>query len=474
MKILFFPFLAFLLTITFSHHLMAQEENGVVDTWSGAISVQGQELGIVFHIVEKDGKFSATMDSPDQHAFGIEVDEIGFSNGHLDLAVTSIGMKYEGKYDEERDVFRGKLNQRGTGMELDLARGPYEPREYNRPQTPKEPFAYVSEEVTFVNNKADIRLAGTLTRPKGVGKPPVVILISGSGPQDRNSEIMKHQPFWVLADFLSTHGIAVLRYDERGVGESEGKFGGATSEDFASDVMAAIEYLKKRKDVNKDRIGLIGHSEGGMIAPMVAVQSKDVKGIVLMAGPGVGGDQILLRQSEDIMQAQGMDEADIKKAVAVTEGCLKIIKETESVNDAGEQLNTYLTEAINELPSSQLESIGDNKEAYIQSQIFSLNNPWMRFFIQYDPAPTLKRVKCPVLAINGERDLQVDSEINLQAIQLALEEGGNERVKIVFYPELNHLFQHAETGAPAEYIQIEETFSRDVMLEIMEWVSMME
>lgn len=471
MKTFFLSF--FLLTLSLSHPLFAQE-NPIIDTWSGLINVQGQELGVVFHIEEEAGKLKASMDSPDQNAFGLKVDEISFSDNELEIVAKALGMKYEGRYEEERDVIRGNFTQRGVSFELEMARGPYEPPVRTRPQTPKEPFDYIIEEVTFNNKEADITLSGTLTRPRGVPKPPVVILISGSGPQNRDSEIFKHKPFWVLADFLSSHGIAVLRYDERGIGKSEGRFGGATSEDFASDVLAAIDFLKKRKDVNKGRIGLIGHSEGGLIAPMVATQSKDVKGIVLMAGPGVEGYQILLKQSEDAMRLQGMDEEEIKKAVQVAEGAYKIVREIEEPNETGGRLQDYFNENFGNLPQTQLDAIGDNREAFIQSQVFTLNNPWMRFFINYDPAPVLKKVSCPVLAINGEKDVQVDAEINLQAIQLALEEGGNQQVKAVSYPDLNHLFQHAESGSVSEYIEIEETISRDVMLEIAEWISMME
>lgn len=473
MKTFFFPFIAFILAFTLSHHLIAQS-NGITDTWSGILNVQGQELGVVFHIKDENGSLTATMDSPDQNSFGLKTNEVSFSNNTLEIKSETLNMTYEGVYDVERDYFSGTFVQNGMTFELDLARGPYEPPVYDRPQTPKEPFAYTAEEVTFVNKKAKIKLAGTLTMPKEIANPPVAILITGSGPQNRDSELMQHKPFWVIADFLSTQGIAVLRYDERGVGESEGRFGSATSEDFASDVLAAVAFLKKRKDINRGRIFLIGHSEGGLIAPMVAAQSKDVRGIVLLAGPGVEGEQILLKQAEDIMAQEGMDEQEITKSLQVSQGCYKIIKETEEVNQTGAKLQEYLTEAVNELPETQLAAIGDNREAYVISQVMSLNSPWMRFFIKYDPAETLKQVKCPVLAVNGERDIQVDAEINLQAIQQALEEGENKNVKVVFYPELNHLFQHAETGAVSEYIKIEETFSQEVMVEILEWISIID
>lgn len=473
MKTFFFPFIAFILAFSLSHHLIAQE-NGISDTWSGVLNVQGQELGVVFHIKEEHGSLTATMDSPDQNSFGLKTSEVSFSNNNLEIKSETLNMTYEAVYNTERDYFSGTFVQNGMTFELDLGRGPYEPPVYERPQTPKEPFAYTAEEVTFVNKEAKIRLAGTLTKPKEIANPPVVILITGSGPQNRDSELMKHKPFWVIADFLSTQGVAVLRYDERGVGESEGKFGPATSEDFASDVLAAIAFLKKRKDINRGRIFLVGHSEGGMIAPMVAAQSKDVKGIALLAGPGVEGEQILLKQAEDMMVLEGMDEEDIKKSLQISEGCYKIIKETEDINETGSKLQEYLNEAINDMPEAQLEAIGDNREAYVISQVMRLNSPWMRFFLKYDPAETLMKVKCPVLALNGERDVQVDAEINLQAIQQALEEGENTNVKVVSYPELNHLFQRAETGAVSEYIKIEETFSQEVMVEILEWVSIID
>jgi len=469
MKVLFFPLLAFMLTVIFTQHLFAQDSD-IADTWSGSAEVMGTELGIVFHIKKEENTYSATMDSPDQEVYDIGVDNVQFEEGVLDISVKSIGLTYQGTYNPAEDVFEGTITQRGMKIPLTLDRGPYQAKEYKRPQTPQAPFPYTEIEVKIPHKNADLTLAGTLTLPKEASKPPVVILISGSGAQDRNSEILKHKSFWVIADFLSRQGIAVLRYDERGVGESTGSFQGATSEDFAEDVKAAVAFLKKRKDVDKKHIFLIGHSEGGVVAPMVATSSKDIAGIILLAAPGVGGDQLLIKQNEDLRLAQGMPEEEVKQVGKLMEGMLKIVKEEEELNSLGQKLHAYTTEAIEKLPASELEAIGENKNAYIQTQIMAYSSKWMRFFIKHDPAAVLRQVRCPVLAVNGEKDLQVASDINLKAIEQALAEGGNQQLKLVSYPDLNHLFQHCETGIPAEYISIEETFAQEVMEEMKTWI----
>ena len=294
-----------------------------------------------------------------------------------------------------------------------------------------------------------------------------VILVTGSGPQNRDEELLGHKPFFVLADYLTRKGIAVLRYDDRGIGESTGDFTKATSEDFADDALAAVEFLKARKDINK--IGVAGHSEGGLIAPMVAVQSDDVDFIVLMAGTGIRGDSILMLQTELIMRASGTEEKLIKRDLNFfRKGYNELLSDKDD-----EQLKQALTAIINEAYESLSEAEkleAGNKEMMVESQLGMLLSPWFRYFVKYDPYPTLTKVKCPVLAINGEKDLQVPPKENLSAIEKALKEGGNKNYKIVEMPGLNHLFQKSETGSPTEYGKIEETFSEDAMKVISDWI----
>jgi len=303
--------------------------------------------------------------------------------------------------------------------------------------------------------------------PDTAGPFPAVILVTGSGPQDRNEELLGHKPFLVLADYLTRNGIAVLRYDDRGIGESTGDFRKATSEDFAEDALAAVEFLKARIDINK--VGVAGHSEGGIIAPMVAVQSEDVDFIVLMAGTGIRGDSILVLQTELIMRAGGSDDQTISRDLGIYRQIYSILVRNNDDEIIKQKLTAILEDSHKYLTEEEKVEVG-TQEQMIDMQLKVLLGEWFRYFVKYDPYPTLTKVKCPVLAINGEKDLQVPPKQNLSAIERALKEGGNKNYKIVEMPELNHLFQKSETGAPSEYGKIEETFSPDAMKVISYWI----
>ncbi|MDD3631910.1 MAG: alpha/beta hydrolase, partial [Atribacterota bacterium] len=410
----------------------------------------------------------ATIDSPDQGVTGIPVEQITLKENNLSLQIPSIGGFFQGKVNEDFTLIEGAWQQLGTSFNLSLHRVE-KSIVIIRPQEPKKPYPYNEEEVKYENKVAGITLAGTLTLPDGGGLFPAVVLISGSGPQDRDEAIVGHRPFLVLADYLTRQGIAVLRFDDRGVGESEGNFDLATSEDFATDVLAGIAYLKNREEINSKQIGLIGHSEGGLIAPMVAAHSSDVGFIVLMAGPGLRGEEILYLQSALISKATGTSEEEIIRNRRFNERAYTLIKEEENQEIVAEQLYQILMDYFNELSKEEKDKIGDI-EAYINVQMQSLLSPWFRYFLIYDPAPTLSKVKCPVLAINGEKDLQVPPSENLSAIEEALIEGGNKDFVIKEFPGLNHLFQTAETGSPDEYARIEETISPVVLKYISDWI----
>jgi len=352
---------------------------------------------------------------------------------------------------------------------MDLSKEKIEKEKIVRSQEPTGPFPYYSEDVKFENNVDKISLAGTLTLPKKEGVFPVVILISGSGPQDRNEELMGHKPFLVLADHLTRKGIAVLRFDDRGTAESTGNFKTATSVDFARDVESAVKYLQTRKEINKKQIGLIGHSEGGIIAPMVAAASKDIHFIVLLAGTGIRGDQLLLLQQELIGKASGISDADLQKTKAINKGVFDIILKSNNDQSLKNELTTYLGRSMKDIPES-VKPAGMNENDYVKLQVNQLTIPWMNYFIKYDPAPTLEKVRCPVLAINGEKDLQVPAKINLEAIGYALKKGGNKKVTTKILPGLNHLFQECTTGSPSEYAKIEQTFSPVALDEITNWI----
>ena len=454
--------IAFLTSIPFT----AQDISG---QWNGALKVQGTQLRLVINITKTADGYSATMDSPDQGATGIPINSTTFENSKLYFAIPNATIEYNG--DLMDDEFIGTFKQSGQEFPLNFSRNAIEKLVVKRPQEPIKPYSYYAEDVTFQNTKANISLAGTLTLPKKEGNFPVVILISGSGPQNRDEEILDHKPFLVISDYLTKNGIAVLRYDDRGVGKSTGNFKAGTSADFATDVESAIAYLKTRKEINKKKIGLIGHSEGGLIAPMVASNSKDVAFIVMLAGPGIQGNKILLLQKELIEKGMGVSESEINKGLETNTNLFDlIIKATD-----GQQLKTDLTNKLNELltndPTAEIPN-AMSKEEFIAVQVDQIATPWMQYFIKYDPAPALEKVKCPVLALNGAKDLQVPPNENISAIATALKKGGNKKVTTKIFPNLNHLFQESDTGIPSEYGIIEQTIAPIVLEEITSWIKL--
>jgi len=404
------------------------------------------------------------MDSPDQGVKGIPVDEVTLKDSTLYLNVSTIAGAFEGKVSEDFSLIEGEWKQSGASFRL-LLQKIEKALELTKPQEPEKPYPYIEEDVKYNNQEAGVILAGTLTLPDKEGFFPAVLLVSGSGPQDRDESVFGHKPFLVLADYLTRQGIAVLRFDDRGVGKSTGDFSLATSNDFASDVLAGIDYLKSRKEINAEQIGLIGHSEGGIIAPMVAVHSRDVSFIVLMAGPGLTGEEILYLQSELISRANGTSEEGIARNRHYNEKLYSLVKEEENKDILIEKADKIFDEYFAELSEEEKSRIGDQK-AFIEAQIQSLLSPWFKYFLTYDPKSTLSKVSCPVLAINGEKDLQVPPEENLEAIKEALIAGGNKDFMIKELPGLNHLFQTAQTGSPDEYAKIEETIS-SVALELI-------
>lgn len=438
----------------------------ITGEWNGALKVQGMQLRVVFHIIKTDTAYRATMDSPDQGAKDIPMSKATFVNQVLTLELDMAKINYTGTLDNN-GVITGTFNQAGQSFPLLLTRKAIEKVEVKRPQNPVKPYPYYSEEVTIENTKDNITLAGTLTLPTKDGKYPVVILITGSGPQNRDEELMGHKPFLVLSDYLTRNGIGVLRCDDRGSFASKGNFAKATTFDFATDVEAEVNYLKSRKDIDPKHIGLIGHSEGGNVAPIVAVNSKDVNFIILMAGTGVSGGDILLLQQELIGRAYGIKEEDLKQTANINRGIYDIIKTNTNDSIIKTKLSEYIKSRIKEIPDIPKDA---NVDEIIKTQLAQLTSPWMLNFIRYNPAPMLEKVKCPVLAINGSKDLQVPPSVNLPAIENALKKGGNKKVTIKELPGLNHLFQECTTGSPKEYAEIEQTISPLALETITNWI----
>lgn len=445
------------------------QQNQIVANWQGALKISSIQLRIVFNVIETENqKLIATLDSPDQGAFGIPVDTVIFNPPYVKFEVTTIAGFFEGNLNETAQSIPGKWNQGGQSFDLELSRSD-SVITINRPQEPKPPFPYIEEEVVFENNAANITLEGTLTYPKEGANFPAVILVSGSGPQNRDEELLGHKPFLVLADFLTRNGIAVLRYDDRGVGKSTGDFSSATTLDFVSDALSAVEFLKSRDQINKNQIGIIGHSEGGLIAPIAAVQSEDVAFIIMMAGPGLRGKEILVLQTELILRANGEPEDQIKKGSLLNERLYDILLSENDSAATSAQLREVFEKAYNEMTDAEKTEIGD-KDIFMERQFGMMQSPWFKYFLAYDPYETLTKVGCPVLALNGAKDLQVPPKENLAMIEKAFKESGKENYKLVELPGLNHLFQTAKTGSPMEYSTIEETISPSALNVMKDWI----
>lgn len=450
----------FFFAALFSGFLFAQSP--AVGSWLGTLDAQGTNLRLVFNVEQKDGQLVSTMDSPDQGAKGIPVTKTTLKSDSIFFEIPNAMIKYAGKLMSE-DTIEGLFTQGGFKTELSLEKTKSIPS-LNRPQEPKPPFPYVSEEVRFENTSANITLAGTLTKPEGEGPFACVVMITGSGPQNRDEEILGHKPFLVIADHLTRNGIAVLRYDDRGTYQSKGNFSSATTRDLADDVNSAIAYLQTRSDVSQ--IGLIGHSEGGVVAPMVAAENSSVNFIVLLAGTGVNGAEILLLQQELIGRAEGMNEKDLAKNKVANQKIYAIILAAKDDADAKKKLEKHLKSKKN-LPANSSTMNDKQFAAYL---IDSYTSAWMFYFMRLEPSAALQNVKCPVLAVNGSKDLQVDAAQNLPPIKTALEKAGNKDVTIKKYVGLNHLFQECETGAVSEYVKIEQTFSPLVLEELTTWI----
>lgn len=459
----FLVLICFLSTVAFSQNI-----EGV---WHGVLLVQGMKLRLDFNIVKKDSAYSATMDSPDQSAFGIPMTSVTYANQQLVLTLDAAKIVYKASF--EKDLLKGEFTQAGNTLPLEMSRNIIEKKEDRKPQEPKLPVPYSEEEVFFFNQSANVKLAGTLTYPKlkpnSTQQFPALILISGSGPQNRDEELLGHKPFLVLADYFTRKGYAVLRFDDRGTGKSSGDFSLATTADFASDVESAVKFMQHHFVVNPTKIGLMGHSEGGVIAPMVAANpSNSIAFIVLLAGTGIKGDSLLLLQQALIAKAEGMNPTFLKENQQLNRDLFQLVNlhaDEKALNNA---VDTYFEQ--HPINADLLAEMGQASDEFQQTLRAQLLNPWMRYFLRLDPQIALKKVTCPVLAINGSKDLQVPAEQNIPTIKAAIESNGNKQVTIEILADLNHLFQTCTTGSLNEYATIEETFSLIALKVIEKWL----
>jgi pimeloyl-ACP methyl ester carboxylesterase len=439
--------------------------------WEGKLKVNAAvELRLVLRVEKgKDGALTARLASPDQGANDIAISAITLKDNELTFESKAIGAKFAGKKNEKGTAFDGEFKQAGATFPLTLTKTD-KVSQSARPQMPKPPFPYRAEEVTYENKSGGVRLAGTLTTPPGAGPFPAVILITGSGAQDRDESLLGHKPFLVLADYLTRRGVAVLRVDDRGVGGSTGSITASTSEDFAGDALAGLAFLKERKEIDAKKIGLVGHSEGGIIAPIAAARSKDVAFIVLMAGTGLPGTQILEAQGQLILKASGASESTMKRQREAQKRLIEIIARVKDEKAAQSELDRALDEIFAAIPESEKKASGDFGRVLLEAQVKAFNNAWFRSFLSFDPRSTLRMVQCPALALNGEKDLQVPARENLAEIDKALKAGGNLNVKTVELPGLNHLFQPCKTGSPSEYAAIETTIAPEALKTIGDWI----
>jgi pimeloyl-ACP methyl ester carboxylesterase len=436
-------------------------------TWMGRIEAGALYLRLVFNFsINEQDSLKASLESPDQGSVIVPMGTVHLRGDSIIINAQLLGGKYSGLIKGERSL-EGTWEQMGQSFQLNMEKQDA-PFRLNRPQEPKPPFTYRVEEVSIINEGGGFALSGTLTLPYGPGPFPAAVLISGSGPQNRDEELMGHKPFAVIADHLTRNGIAVLRYDDRGTGKSGGVFAGATSADLSTDAQAAFNFLQSRKEIDKNKTGLIGHSEGGLIAPLLASREPKVAWIVSLAGPGVNGRELMLRQAEEISRAMGNSEEDIQTAKKINEKLYKIVRKNPGSQEAEEKLVKTLRREL--IKADVQDEIIEERITTVKINLLNDSYPWLRYFMVTEPSDLWKAVSCPVLILNGEKDLQVNAAINTEGIAKALSEGGSDSYRVIIFPGLNHLFQHCTTGLPGEYGTIEETFSSEGLEIISGWI----
>lgn len=433
--------------------------------WNALLKVYGQELTLILHLNQKEGKWTGTLDSPDQKAFGMPLTSVEIKGNELTFTLTDLSLSYQGKTLQDGNL-GGTFRQGTFSTELSFSKSVLEKQSSKRPQEPKAPFPYLSQEVAFKNTKAGIQFSGTLTTPNNMDSRtvPCIILISGSGPQDRNEEILGHKPFLLLADRLTRAGYAVLRYDDRGTGKTDGKFDGATSKDFSEDVVSAMEFLKTNPVIDAQKITLMGHSEGAMIATMVAAQHPDIFGVVSLAGPGILGSNLLKEQQILISKANGSSKKELKELSTFCDEFFPIL----AGDSIEKKAKAYLEKTSKTNSEKELKKAGlVNRTQWVDETYKAFVNPWMIYFLNYNPEKDLQNIKCHFMAMNGSLDLQVAEASNLKNIGLHCNPPIGKTKKIVSLPGLNHLFQPTKTGSPLEYGEIETTFDENAIAEIL-------
>lgn len=455
----------FVLMSLFSQYAITQTE--LEGTWVGVVELMGQKLDMRVHFKTEEGELKASVDFPQQGVKEMPLKDILYEHPNISfhLETPAAVAYFEGVVEGEK--ISGEFKQSGIKGKFHLTPG----KEAEEEPEPSEPLPYNEEDVTFKNG--DIKLSGTLTLPKKAGRHPAVIMITGSGPQNRDEELFGWKIFRDIADHLTRNGIAVLRYDDRGVGGSTGNVFDATSADFARDVLAAVQSLQARSDINPNQVGLCGHSEGGIVAPLSASQSKDVAFIICISGTGIIGKEILLTQMELIARADGTPEKEIQSNMEGVKSAMGLIKkgaDEEKVKSVFMDIARKQLEYLDEEQKKDIEDVDVYLKNQIEGMYKQFSSPWFEFFLEYDPAPTLEKVTCPVLLLFGELDLQVPAEMNNKAMVKSLRKGGNKDFTAKIFPKANHLFQSAKTGSPSKYAKLPKEFVPGFLDFISDWI----
>lgn len=458
-----------LLTILLFHLPFFSFSQEIIGDWYGKLSIQGTEIPLVIHVTKIESTYYTELESPSQNVSGIKADTTSYVNSEFEFKISKLKATFSGKLINQS--ISGDFNQNGMSIPLVFTRDKSTLEKNKKPQEPIEPFPYYVESVQIKNSSANLTLSGTLTKPKKKGNYPLVILISGSGPQNRDEELMGHKPFLVISDYLTRNGCAVFRYDDRGVGESTGDFSKASSMDFSEDVNCIVDFFSKRKDFKKSKIGLIGHSEGGLIAPIVASKNKEVDFIVLLAGPGVSGAEILKLQSKLVAKSENSNWVDDGTNDKLIDGLVSIFNKNEDLNKTQAETRYFLNNLYKDSLKSIEKNTGLSFDDFIEATTQEMCSPWMRTFIMTDPEVYLKTLKIPILALNGGKDIQVDPAQNLTEIKRILESSGNTQFQVKELSNMNHLFQVCKKCTINEYSELSESFSFIALNEIIQWFS---
>lgn len=445
----------------------AQAQSAFNGIWEGKMKA-GVEITMIFYISQDASKnFVLTIDCPDQGLRDVKASSVTVTNDSLKWEMKQFGATYSGRLNGDSAII-GTLKQ-GVSLALNMKKVE-KVTEVVRPQTPVPPFAYRSEDIVYTNKNKSMSYGATITIPPGKGPFPAVLLLTGSGQQNRDEEIAGHKPFAVIADHLTKNGFIVLRVDDRGVGKTTSNGGNATTRDFADDANVSLAYLLVRPEVDKKKIGLIGHSEGGMIAQIVAAERKDINFVIFLAAPGEQTIKVMNDQNEAMLLKAGMSKEYATAYLELYKNIITAVLKADSAS-AKAKVTPVVDEWINKTPKNVVRATtgitnDSTKNNFVSQFVGQLNQAWFRYFLSYDPAPNIKKMSAKVLALNGSKDVQVISKSNLPAIEAALKKGKSKVYEIKELEGLNHLFQECKACTVNEYGQLQQTFS-PMALEVM-------